>query len=203
MKTVTGLFDNYDDAKAAVEQLEDVGVNSKEISIVANTGDGKDVREQGTKAGEGAGTGAGIGAVAGGAGGLLAGLGMIAIPGIGPVVAAGWLTSLVAGAAAGAVVGGAAGGVVGALVKSGVPEEDAHVYAEGIRRGGSLVIARVEDNLIVIAEEILDQARRVNLADRRSYYAKNGWDRFDESLDPYSPREIEAERGRYMRPHGL
>jgi hypothetical protein len=203
MKIVTGLFDNYDDAKAAVEQLEDVGVDSKEISIVAKTDDGVDVREQGTKADEGAGTGAGIGAIAGGAGGLLAGLGMIAIPGIGPVVAAGWLASLAAGVAAGAIVGGAAGGVVGALVKSGVAEEDAHVFAEGIRRGGSLVIARVKDNLIVIAEDILDQAHRVNLADRRSYYAKNGWDRFDDSLDPYSPRDIEAERGRYMRPPGL
>ncbi|NTH49235.1 hypothetical protein G6K98_31850 [Agrobacterium rhizogenes] len=201
MKTVTGLFDNYDDAKAAVEQLEDVGV--KEISIVANTGNGIDVREQGTKAAEGAGTGAGIGAVAGGAGGLLAGLGIIAIPGIGPVVAAGWLASLVAGAAAGAVVGGAAGSVVGALVKSGVPEEDAHVYAEGIRRGGSLVVARVEDKLTIIAEELLDQAHRVNLADRRSYYAKNGWDRFDESLAPYSPKQMEVERGRYMRPPAL
>ncbi|MDC9835598.1 general stress protein [Rhizobium binxianense] len=197
MKTVTGLFDTYEDAKSAVGQLEAAGIASKEISIVSNTGDGRTVEEQGSNAAEGAGTGAGIGALAGGAGGLLTGLGMIAIPGVGPVVAAGWLVATLAGATAGAVVGGAAGGVVGALVKSGVPEEDAHVYAEGVRRGGSLVTARVEDDKAMVAKAILDRSESVDVAERRASYAKNGWERFDDTLDPYTPAEVDAERGRY------
>lgn len=46
---------------------------------------------------------------------------------------------------AGAAVGGAAGGIVGALTDSGIDERDAHVYAEGVRRGGTLVVAKVND----------------------------------------------------------
>lgn len=197
MRTVTGLFDNYDDAKSAVGELESAGIASENISIVSNTGDGHKVEEQGNNAAEGAGTGVGIGAVAGGAGGLLAGLGMLAIPGVGPVVAAGWLAATLAGAVAGAVVGGAAGGVVGALIKSGVPEEDAHVYAEGVRRGGTLVTARVEEDEAISAEAILDRTRRVNVTERRAAYTAGGWNRFDDTLDPYSPDEVATERDRY------
>ncbi|WFS00288.1 general stress protein [Rhizobium tumorigenes] len=197
MRTVTGLFDNYDDAKTAVGQLESAGVASKNISIVSNTADGRKVEDQGNNAAEGAGTGVGIGAVAGGAGGLLAGLGMLAIPGVGPVVAAGWLVATLTGAVAGAVVGGAAGGVVGALISSGVPEEDAHVYAEGVRRGGTLVTAQVEEDEAIAAEAILDRSQRVNLTDRRDAYTAGGWNKFDDTLDPYSQSEVEAERNRY------
>ena len=35
---------------------------------------------------------------------------------------------------------------IGGLTESGVPENDAHVYAEGVRRGGTLVTARVDDD---------------------------------------------------------
>src|SRR6185437_13482826 len=95
-----------------------------------------------SKAASGAGTGATTGAVLGGGAGLLAGLGMLAIPGVGPVVAAGWLVATLAGAGAGAAVGAAAGGLVGSLTAAGVPEREAHVYAEGVRRGSSLVTVR-------------------------------------------------------------
>ena len=78
----------------------------------------------------------------GGAAGLLAGLGLMAIPGVGPVVAAGWLVSTLTGA----VAGGATGGVIGALTQAGISKEDADVYAEGLRRGGAVVSARVADN---------------------------------------------------------
>lgn len=39
MKTVTGLFDDYSDASAAVTALEQRGVPSKDISIVSNNAD--------------------------------------------------------------------------------------------------------------------------------------------------------------------
>ncbi len=92
MRTITGLYDRYDDARAAVKALEDAGISSDDISIVTNNAHGVDIEGQGSHAAEGAGTGAGVGAVAGGAGGLLTGLGLMAIPGVGPVVAAGWLS---------------------------------------------------------------------------------------------------------------
>ena len=197
MRTVTGLYDSYSDARAAVRSLEDAGISSDDISIVSNKGDGISAEGQGNESADGAGTGAGIGAVAGGAGGLLAGLGMLAIPGVGPVVAAGWLVATAAGAAAGAVVGGAAGGIVGAMIKSGVPEEDAHLYAEGVRRGGSVVTARVEEDRAALAQNILHQSRSVNLPERRAAYASEGWNRFDERADPYSTDQIKQERLRF------
>ena len=199
MRTVTGLFDDYADASSAVSELEAQGVPSSDISIVSNNGDR---RHEESNAAEGAGTGAGIGAVVGGAGGLLTGLGLMAIPGVGPVVAAGWLAATAAGAAAGAVAGGAAGGIIGALTSSGVPERDAHFYAEGVRRGGTLVTAKVDDALAPEAEAILKRSNWVDPTERRAAYEKQGWTRFDETLSPYEAEQIEQERLRY-RGNGL
>lgn len=196
MRTVTGLFDDYADASSAVSELEAQGVPSSDISIVSNNGDR---RHEQSNAAEGAGTGAGIGAVVGGAGGLLTGLGLMAIPGVGPVVAAGWLAATAAGAAAGAVAGGAAGGIIGALTSSGVPERDAHFYAEGVRRGGTLVTAKVDDALAPEAEAILKRSNWVDPTERRAAYEKQGWTHFDETLSPYEANQIEQERLRYRR----
>jgi len=44
-----------------------------------------------------------------------------------------------------ALAGGATGGIIGALTQTGVSQEDAQVYAEGVRRGGSLVTVRVPE----------------------------------------------------------
>lgn len=193
MKTVTGLFDNYDDASNAVNELEETGVPQSDISIVANnSSDWYD--DDRSEVAEDAAGGAGIGAVVGGAGGLLTGLGIMAIPGVGPVVAAGWLAATAAGALAGAAVGGAAGGIVGALTDSGVSESDAHVYAEGVRRGGTLVTAKVDDELVASAEQILSQSRSVDLAERRRAYEAGGWTGFDADAEDYTPDDIERDR---------
>ncbi|KAA0683277.1 hypothetical protein DTW90_36590 [Neorhizobium sp. P12A] len=196
MKTVTGLFDDYTDASAAVSDLESAGVPSSDISIVSNNAD---KRHGDSNAAEDAGTGAGIGAVVGGAGGLLTGLGLMAIPGVGPVVAAGWLAATAAGATAGAVAGGAVGGIIGGLTSSGVPERDAHFYAEGVRRGGTLVTAKVTDAMAPEAEAILKRSNLVNPTARRTAYEQQGWSRFDETLAPYNGEQIEQERLRYRR----
>jgi hypothetical protein len=195
MKTVTGLFDDYTDADSAVNELEAAGIASDQISIVSSNADEHHKDHSG--AAGGAGTGAGLGAVVGGAGGLLTGLGMMAIPGVGPVVAAGWLAATAVGAVAGAVAGGAAGGIIGALTDSGVSEADAHVYAEGVRRGGTLVTAKVEDAMEPQAEAILKRSNWVNPAERRSAYEAEGWTKFDDTLDPYAPEQIAAEGDRY------
>lgn len=193
MPTITGLFDTYDDARTAVTALEAAGVNSADISVISH-----DERvENGNLAAEGAGTGAGLGAVAGGAGGLLAGLGLVAIPGVGPVVAAGWLAATLAGAAAGAVAGGVAGGLIGALTDSGVPEDEAQFYAEGVRRGGTLVVARVDETQVDAATAILRQSNIVDPRARRRVFEEEGWTRFDEGAPPYTPEERQRLRERY------
>jgi hypothetical protein len=196
-QTLTGLFDRYDDARRAVQDLEAAGVPHRDISLVANNARGDHAlngERAANAAGDEAGKGAGVGAAVGGIGGLLAGLGLLAIPGLGPVVAAGWLASTAAGAVGGAVLGGAAGGLVGALTHAGVPEEDANVYAEGVRRGGTLVTARVSDDLAATARAVLSDDSTVDLRARRDLYRTQGWTRFDETAPAYTADQIDAER---------
>ena len=197
MTTICRLYDNYTDAERAVSRLENAGVPHSDISIVANNSenwysqqskidrdrDGVDDRA------EGAGAGAGIGAGIGGAAGLLAGLGMLAIPGLGPVVAAGWLASTAVGAAAGA----ATGGIVGALSQAGVPEKEASQYAEGIRRGGTLVSAHVSEQDQSRMEAMLDQSS-VDLQQRSAAWQRSGWTGFDAASPPLAPDDIRRER---------
>ena len=198
MRTITALFDTYDHASSAVRSLKDAGISSADISIVANNVAGEirsDDDDMGAE--EGAAAGAGVGAVAGGGAGLLAGLGTIAIPGIGPVIAGGWLLATAVGALAGAAVGGAAGGLLGALANAGVPEEQAHVYAEGIRRGGTLVSVRAEDSRADSVAAILRNAAGVDLDQRRTDYLEEGWQGFDEDAPAYSEEQIRDYRNAY------
>jgi hypothetical protein len=198
--TISRLYDNYTNAQQAVQRLEAAGVPHSDISIVANNSDSwfstdKKVdrdRDGVDDRAEGAGTGAGIGAGVGGAAGLLAGLGLLAIPGLGPVVAAGWLAATAVGAAAGA----ATGGVVGALTEAGISREDADSYAEGVRRGGTLVSARVPNADQSRLDAVLDQSS-VNLRDRSAAWQKSGWKSFDPASKPYGAEEVRKERQLY------
>ena len=198
-KTITRLFDNYTDATAAVSDLEARGISHDDISIVANNAhghhrsDGQDgVNEDGDVS-----RGTSTGAVLGGASGLLAGLGLLAIPGLGPIVAAGWLAATAAGAGIGAAGGAATGGLVGALKNAGHSDEDADVYSEGVRRGGTLVSVRVSDGDEAKAEAILDGNRSVNASTRGAAYREKGWTRFDADAPAYTSEEVDRERTSY------
>src|SRR5919107_3052545 len=168
MTTISRLYDDYETASRAVDELERAGIPHSDISIVASNAEGWYDRNRTTSGvdpvhdrdhdgrddrAEGAAAGAGIGATLGGVAGLLAGLGLLAIPGIGPVVAAGWLASTAAMAAA----GGTAGGLIGALTQSGHDENEARTYAEGVQRGGTLVTVRVDDSRAATAEAIMQR----------------------------------------------
>ena len=184
MKTIVGLYDNMDDAQEAVNDLVQAGFDRADISLMAAdrwveemdtppghvgaaTGDGDAVLATGATTttdtmdmtapttGEqmtsDVTTGAVTGGVVGGLTGVLLGLGVLAIPGFGPVLAAG---PLVAGLA-GAGIGAAVGGLVGALVSWGVPQDEAELYAESVRRGSILVGVKTEDELAQQAVNVL------------------------------------------------
>lgn len=135
-------------------------------------------------------TGIGLGLATGGGAGLLAGLGLLAIPGLGPVVAAGWFAATAAGAAAGA----AAGGIIGALLDSGTPEADAHVYSEAVRRGGTLLTVRTDTASESDIERILARHEPIDPVVRRREYEQGGWREFDPSAEPYTPSQAEIDR---------
>ena len=201
--TISRLYNSYGDARAVVRQLELAGVAHSDISIIASNADnwynngkdtfpdrdlnGKDDRAEAT------GTGAAIGAAAGGTVGLLTGLGLMAIPGVGPVVAAGWLVATLAGAAAGGVTGGA----VGALTEAGVGKDDADVYAEGLRRGGAVVSARVADTDAARLQAMMDSSA-VRVTERAAAYRKSVWKTFDPNAAPYNADQVKKERSLYM-----
>jgi len=168
-KTITAMFDKYADAREAVTRLEAAGVPHSQISIVSNDAAHKQYHD--TDDHSGAGKGASLGTLLGGGAGLLAGLGLLAIPGLGPVVAAGWLASTLVGAG----VGAAAGGMVGALTDAGVDEADAHAYAEGVRRGGTLVTVRADDNMSARIADILDDQGTVDMDERETMWRRDGW----------------------------
>jgi hypothetical protein len=202
--TISRLYNSYAEAREAVRGLEAAGVKHNDISILASNADnwysddrkadtfpdrdldGKDDRAEAGR------TGAGVGAAIGGAAGLLAGLGLMAIPGVGPVVAAGWLVSTLTGA----VAGGATGGVIGALTQAGISKEDADVYAEGLRRGGAVVSARVPDNDAPGLQALMDRSS-VRIADRGAAYRKAGWKSFDPAATPYTAEQVRKERELY------
>jgi hypothetical protein len=197
-RTLTGLYDSYEEAAQTVRDLEAAGVPASDISMVVSNADERysDLAgaDAGGEAAAGAGTGASIGGVIGGGAGLLAGLGMVAIPGIGPVVAAGWLAATAVGAVAGAGAGAAAGGLIGAMTGAGVSREHANVYAEGVRRGGTLVTARIDEAHAAEIEAILLDYGAIDAEERGKAYRQDGWDAFDERAEPYTPSEVARER---------
>jgi hypothetical protein len=196
-RTISRLFDSHTDAAQAVQDLEGAGVDHDRISLISNNADNAYARGDGDDTAEGAGKGAATGGAIGAAGGLLAGLGMLAIPGLGPVVAAGWLASTAVGTAVGAAAGGAAGGILGALKDAGHSDEDAHVYAEGVRRGGSLVSVKVDnDDDAATVEGVLDGRSGITAASRGAAYRATGWSQFDGTAAPYSTEQIAEERRR-------
>lgn len=183
MKTIIGLFDDHAEALAVIRELRERRIPPHDISLVANNTDGWYADDSKPEAAAEA--GAGVGAVVGALGGLLAGLGMITLPGVGPVVSAGWLLSTLAGSATGVILGGAAGSLVGALMEHGVDSRDAQVYAESVRRGGSLVIVLAEEKFVSAAESIMLK-HRVDIAARRDEFNAEGWTRFDDSAEAAS-----------------
>ncbi|MGA0595703.1 general stress protein [Enterovirga sp. CN4-39] len=191
-RTVTAMFDRYDDAAKAVARLEQAGVPDGDISIVSNDANQRSryadtsrttTTTEHPDAGTGAGTGATLGTALGGGAGLLAGLGMLAIPGLGPVVAAGWLASTLVGAGAGA----ATGGLIGALTGAGIDEAHAHSYAEGINRGGTLVTVRTDEARLAQVTSILDADGTVDMGEREGTWRQGGWDGRYAGTGDYAP----------------
>ncbi len=195
-RTLSRMYDDYNAAQAVVHDLEASGIPHSDISIVGNAdAHGRSVGSSSTAAvtgggehpldpadpsdsdpGAGAKRGAVFGTALGGGAGLLAGIGALAIPGVGPVVAAGWLIATLTGAGLGA----ASGGLVGSLTGAGVSSDEANVYAEGVKRGGTLVTVRADETKASAIETILARGNSSDWQQRRATYGAD-WSRFDQT----------------------
>lgn len=193
--TIVGLFDDRNDAHNAVMDLMSAGFSRDRISLVAADPSGEYqkyvVDKEGNLAGEGAAAGLTSGAVVGGLIGVLIGTGAIFFPPAG-VFLAGPFAGLIAGAAAGA----ATGGILGGLIGLGIPKEHADVYAEGVRRGGTLVTVTADESEAERVRTLLDRDGAVNVESRGAYYRSQGFAGYDSNSKPYTEDEYQAERDR-------
>jgi hypothetical protein len=57
-----------------------------------------------------------------------------------------------------------------------LPDEDRHTYEEGIRRGGFLLTADVDDDKTAAAVSALEEANSVDLDQRSQQWRSDGWD---------------------------
>ena len=115
-------------------------------------------------------------------GGLLVGLNVVTltIPGIGEVVAAVDLLTVLGAVLLGTGIVAATGGTVGALVGIGLPEHEAHVYAEGVKRGNILIPVQSPPERVSEITQIFQQANAVDISTRRQEWTVEGWTQFEE-----------------------
>ncbi|MBO2033321.1 hypothetical protein J4D99_18130 [Siccationidurans ginsengisoli] len=133
------MFRDRSSAEKAYQSLHERGYGKDDVNLMMSDetrkthfGDNTAHTDLGDKAMEGAGVGSAIGGTAGAIIGAIAAIGTsVALPGLGLIIA-----GPLAAALAGAGAGGLTGGLVGALVGSGIPEEHAAEYEEGIKNGG-------------------------------------------------------------------
>ena len=143
-RVLTGMFRDRESAEKAYNSALSRGYTKDDVNVMMSDhtrdswfgGDSAAAdSELGSKALEGTGVGSAIG---GTLGAIIAGVAAIGtsvlLPGLGLVVAGPLLAAL-----AGAGAGGLTGGLVGALIGSGIPEEHAKAYEEGIKNGGMVV----------------------------------------------------------------
>ena len=141
---LTGMFSDRESAERAYNSVKSRGYTDDDVNVLMtdktrdswfSDDDGDNTTDLGSKALEGAGAGSAIG---GTLGAIIAGIAAIGtnvvLPGLGLVVA-----GPLAAALAGAGAGGLTGGLVGALIGSGIPEDRAKLYDEGIRNGGMVM----------------------------------------------------------------
>ncbi len=88
------------------------------------------------------------------------------------------------------------GATVDALTGYGIPDDEANFYAEAVRRGGILVIARVHDQDAETAADIMARNNPVPYEQRSAAYREEGFETYEEA-QPYDMDEISEERERF------
>jgi hypothetical protein len=120
-----------------------------------------------------------VGIGLGGVIGFLAYVSPVQIPGVSALAANGaWVPVAVA-----AVIGGVIGVVIGLLTDHGVSGADSALYAEGLKRGGTLLTAVVAEDMAGRATEILKNHSAAQVAERPGEWSAEGWVSLDTHHD--------------------
>ncbi len=215
-KTMVAVFDELLDAERAVRGLIELGLRRDDVGVFAHEaaaegaggaegapGLGDDAppptatsSSARTRARERLGAQVDAGnAVVGGMTGAFLGLGLATVPVIGPILAIGPLAL----GALGASLGERFATWFGALMAFGIPAQDAGEYAEAVRRGGVVVVARVHEDWCRRAAIVLERANPVDVGALAEAWRRDGWDGYDEHAPPLSEGEVRLAHGAHGR----
>ncbi len=180
MATIICLYDDVADAHAAIVDLISSGIDRKGISLIANTlnraaGSGRSPLAPPVEAGQTEEL------VAAARGFTLAGVGQVATEG--PIAAV----------LAEAETGEIGKSLVGALLRMDIHEQAAQRYAEGVRRGGALVVGKVADERTDESNARLREHNPVAIEERARLWRQRGWRGFNEQARPCTRGEIQRE----------
>lgn len=67
-------------------------------------------------------------------------------------------------------------GIWASIKNAFLPDQDRHTYEEGVRRGGYLLTADVDDDAVGDAVRILEEANTVDIDERADSWRSSGWD---------------------------
>jgi hypothetical protein len=203
-RTVVALYDHFSDARDAVAASIEAGASPDRVTLLANSAAGDHptlvtnpsfAREEYAENSEkqpGALTGAEFGIGIGGTAGVALAATELMIPGIGPLAAIGTLAVAALAAAGGGIVGG----IIGALTSHGVSNKDAHLYAEGVRRGATLAAIVVDESQVEQITRIAKTHNAVDIGKRSDHWIAEGWVSFDLNAHPLTAEEVQAIRER-------
>ena len=199
-KTIAALYPSRTRAQQVIVDLRKVGVPDDRINILSHQaleersdGTHTATKETSNDIAE-VGEGAAAGSVGGAVGGALAAIGLALIPGVGWIAAAGPIIGILGSAAAGAGIGAVAGGIAGGLSDTGVSKADADIYAEALRRGGSLVLLTVADRNEARVTSILERHDPIDTDATVARWRAEGWKKYDHKAKPYDTTKADAER---------
>lgn len=187
-KTIVALYDHRSEAETALRDLQAAGFESGSIDVLSHadlTGGSPsaiDTTANSTTDTMAAGTATAVPPI-----GMVEGM---ARPGLASGYVAGGIGSGLGGSTG-------AGGIRTRLTGWGVPDHDAQIYAEGVRRGGSLLRLRLDEEDVDRAMDVLERGNIVDVEERGAAYRETGWAGFDETAGYYDEEKAEEERMRY------
>ncbi len=188
-KTVVGLFDDIHDAEAVVRELIDEGASKEHISLVRTGSDAFAHTFAGTSPGTTT-SGAAVGGERSDLGSLLTNTKTVTLPGIGSTYVAGPLSSSLSRDSA-----NDRHVLIDELTERGVADTDARFYAEGVRRGSTLVVLRVYDEDADDVADIMERHGATDLHSRTESWRARGWKDLDwKTTKPYAREEFDKER---------
>lgn len=152
MKSTIGVYNNHEEAVAAVQQLKASGFPTKHVSILGHAHDPEERELEDKKVSNLAATEVGLGATLGTVAGVLTGIGVFAIPGLGLLYGAGALVGALVGFDAGLI----GGGILSALSIGGMKDEHSKKYDKMLQDGKFLVIVHGDGADVKRANEILN-----------------------------------------------